>query len=593
MSSSARFFASIRLSTAFILFALACASAHGQQQTPPSESANEITTGAITGQVVNERGEPMPGASVVLRPLATPNAGRATSADSEGRFRVTGLESGLYTVTGFSPAYVFEVQEVDGAATYYRLGDAIRVEMIKGGVITGTVTDAAGEPVVGVRVRALRIRDPRGQVSRTFQYGSFERATDDRGVYRLYGLSPGTYLVSAGGGPRNQSFQLNPFEDDAPTYAPSSTRDGATEYTVRSGEETTADIRYRNDPGHTISGTVKVSGHNGASIVLTSVDGGFLPMADARQTPSARGFELTGIGDGEYHIVATQFPSTPPANATMPLLARSEPKRITVRGADVSGIELIPRPLASLSGRIALEPSQAPECHRKRKPVFAETLIDLQRHDKDADVSSGFMRSFFNAIAPDQKGAFAFRNLTPGRYRLNSRFYARFWYLQSISIGATARATPAAAKTATPKIDPAANWMTIRSGDQISNVTITLAEGAASVRGRVTVAEGESIPSATAVYLVPAEPDKATDVLRYFVGAVTSDGAFTLNNLPPGRYWSVLQHSAQTEIATLLKLRSPEAAEARVKLRRTAEAQKFDLELKPCQTLADYQLSFK
>ena len=49
----------------------------------------------------------------------------------------------------------------------------------------------------------------------------------------------------------------------------------------------------------------------------------------------------------------------------------------------------------------------------------------------------------------------------------------------------------------------------------------------------------------------------------------------------------------QAELATLVKLRSPESAEARTKLRRTAESQKADIELKPCQTLSDYQLSFK
>jgi hypothetical protein len=82
-------------------------------------------------------------------------------------------------------------------------------------------------------------------------------------------------------------------------------------------------------------------------------------------------------------------------------------------------------------------------------------------------------------------------------------------------------------------------------------------------------------------------------VLRYFITNVSSDGVFTLNNLPPGRYWTLLQNPVQTELATLVKLRSPESAEARTKLRRAAESQKSDVELKPCQTLTDYQLSFK
>ena len=82
-------------------------------------------------------------------------------------------------------------------------------------------------------------------------------------------------------------------------------------------------------------------------------------------------------------------------------------------------------------------------------------------------------------------------------------------------------------------------------------------------------------------------------MLRYFVTQVTADGAFTLNNLPPGKYFTLVQNSAPAETESLLKLRLPESAEARTKLRRAAETQKSDLELKPCQTLADYQLSFK
>lgn len=582
------------LTTAFFLLALASVSARAQEQTPSPENTNEVTSGTITGQIVNERGEPMSGANVSVRSLAAPAAGRTTSTNAEGRFRITGLDAGLYVLTGHSPAYVFTPAENDFATTYYRIGDSARLEVIKGGVITGTVVNANGEPIIGVRVRALRIRDAKGQVTRTPQFGMTDRSTDDRGIYRLYGLSPGTYVVSAGGGPGNQSFQLNPYDGDVPTYAPSSTRDAATEFKVRSGEETTADIRYRNDPGHTISGTVKVNGTNGASLLLTPVDAVFVPATNAFQMPGTRGFEITGVSDGEYHLTAMEYPANTALSGAMQNVSMSETKRITVKGADVSGIELITRPSSSLSGRISLEPTKPPECQGKRKPLFAETLIDLQRPEKELETAPLFLRGIGTAVSADPKGAFVFRNLTPGRYRFNTTFFARFWYVQSISVGAPASTTPSAgAKTAVPKIDPAANWTTVKPGEQISNVTITLAEGAASIRGRVPVAEGAAIPSGTAIYLLPADADKAADVLRYFVTNVGSDGTFALNSLPPGRYWSILQSPVQSEIATLLKLRSPDAAEARAKLRRAAESQKSVVELKPCQTLADYEVSLK
>jgi len=573
------------------LLVLTCATAKAQQQTPSPETSPE-SNGTITGSIVNERGEPMPGASVFVRPLAAPNAGRSTSADAEGRFRVTGLEPGLFLITGYSPAYVFQPPEFDSSPTYFRVGDSVRIEMIKGSVITGTVTNANGEPVVGIRVRAVRIRDPKGQLVRTPPTGQIERTTDDRGIYRIYGLAAGTYVVCAGGGGGNQSFQLNPYETDVATYAPSSTRDGATEFNVRSGEETTADIRYRSDPGHTVSGVVKTAASNGASVMLMSLDGAFLPVGNTMQVPNGRGFEMSGIGDGEYQVIASEFPTNMGAVMTMPDISMSEPKRITVKGADVSGIELIPRPPASIAGRIALEPSKAPECQGKRKPLFAETLVDLVRHEKDAEAAPPFMRMMASGMSADPKGVFSFRNLVPGRYRLNPNFHARFWYLQSITVGAPATAA-AASKTTAPKIDPAASWNVLKPGEKISDVTITLAEGAASIRGKVPVAEGATIPAGTAVFLVPAEPDKSADVLRYFVTNISADGAFAFNSLPPGRYWSVLQSPVPAELATVVKLRSPESAEARTKLRRSAESQKSDLDLKPCQTLSDYQLSPK
>jgi len=310
-----------------ILFTLICV---------PATAQEEATTGAINGRVVNERGEALPGANVMVRPVGTFNQGRSTTTDAEGNFRFEGLEPALYLLSGYAPAYILRSTEADGAGPYHRIGDSVRLEFIKGGVITGTVTNAAGEPVVGVRVRAFRVRD--AKASQAMQSGSMERATDDRGIYRIYGLTPGTYVVTAGGG-ANPSFQFNAFETDVPIYSPSSTRDNATEYTVRSGEETTADIRYRSDPGHTISGTVKIGGNSGAAIVVVSSDGTFMSSSSAFQPPGARGFAIEGLGDGEYTLYAQEVVAGSPSPSTIPDLSMSDGKRVTIKGADVSGIE--------------------------------------------------------------------------------------------------------------------------------------------------------------------------------------------------------------------------------------------------------------
>jgi hypothetical protein len=261
----------------------------------------------------------------------------------------------------------------------------------------------------------------------------------------------------------------------------------------------------------------------------------------------------------------------------------SEPKRVIVKGASVTGIELIPRPLAMVSGRIVLESSKVPACQGKRPPLLAETLVQLRRPERDSEKEgSPYQRVFGGTGSPDANGAFVLRNLLPGKYQFEPRYYARYWYVQSMTMGA---ASPTTATRS--RIDAAANWTTVKSGDQLTNLMITLAEGAASLRGKLTSAEA---PGGMVLYLVPSEQDKADDVLRYFVTDVGADRTFALNNLPPGRYWLLTQTNVDPQTATLAKLRLPEAATSRTKLRRTAETQKTEIELKPCQNLIDYQV---
>jgi hypothetical protein len=236
--------------------------------------------------------------------------------------------------------------------------------------------------------------------------------------------------------------------------------------------------------------------------------------------------------------------------------------------------------LGSISGKILMEPLKVPECEGKRAPLLTETVVRLQQPEKEPGKQQDILqaRSFTSSASPDANGAFALRNLAPAKYRFEPMFFARYWYLQSITMS-----------TGTPKpqkIDAAATWTTLKSGEQLANLTITIAQGAASIRGRVPAPEGAATPSGSFVYLVPAEPDKADDVLHYFVSAVGEDQTFAFNNVPPGKYLALID----SQTSTLGKLRQPESASTRTTIRRRAEAKKNALELKPCETLSDYQL---
>ena len=156
-----------------------------------------------------------------------------------------------------------------------------------------------------------------------------------------------------------------------------------------------------------------------------------------------------------------------------------------------------------------------PECQGRRPPLLAETVIEFQRPEKEVDKdNSANWRIFGRSGSPDAIGSFVVRNLGPGKYLFEPRFYARYWYLQSIT---TAAAKPPG------KVDAVANWTVLKSGDQLTSLTITLVEGAASIRGRMPLADAATPAPGHAFFLIPAEEAKADDVLHFFVTTIAAD----------------------------------------------------------------------
>ena len=555
-------------------------------QTPSPNAKAEPITGSITGRVVNESGQGIPNVTVYTRPSLAFSQ-RITSTDSEGNFKFDGLDSALYIISASAPGYVMPPRDPEAEPIYYRLSDSVTLSLIKGGVITGTILSSSGEPVVQVAVRATLVRDANGQVPK-YSGSQAQRTTDDRGVYRLYGLPPGTYVVSAGG--RNSFGGYGAYDEDGPTFAPSATRDTAAQISVSSGDETTVDIKYRGETGHAISGTL--TGMSDASlsstinVSLMQFDSG-APMttAAAFTPPGSKTFAIYGVADGEYDLTAQSFVTAGDSSV-------SENRHITVKGADITGIELNLKPLGTISGHVVLAKSEMAKCKNKRQPLFSEMMIAVRRSEKEKHPEPPrFMNFFAPQGVPNQLGDFKMRNLAPGQYNFSARFFARYWYLKSIvqQAGAT---VPAPAKTAAAnnQNDLARNGVTLRFGENVSRVTVNLAEGAASLHGNLKLETGQRVPPKLLVYLVPAEKGSAEDVLRFFASEVGSDGAFALNNLPPGRYWALGQVTPNNETRSENKLRLPAKTETRAQLRRAAEAGKLLVELKPCQNVSDYQL---
>ena len=590
-------------------------------QTPESNQSDESSStnpnpNSITGRVLTTSGQPVTNATVLVSRLNSVSPPRPVPTDSTGSFRVAGLEPGVFSVTAYAAAYVLPSTDSETSQpTYYRVGDSVTVTMEKGGVINGTVTDTDGQPVVAVRVRAMMVRDANGQPAS----GAIaaERLTDDRGVYRVFGLTPGVYVVSAGGG-GGGGFGGGPFggggfgggpgggrggggggvgfagpatavyDRNAPTFAPSSTRDTAAEITVYTGDEVgNIDIKFRKEAGHTVSGNVKSppapAGYARTSVTLTRAKNPDEVVASYPARGSA--FEFRGVADGEYEISAQT--SLGPNDAAVSL-----PRKIVVNGVNISGLALVTSPLSTINGHVALEKSAAPECQNKRQPRFEELLISARRNaKKDAQPQ---LRGFKVANGtPGKNGEFFLNRLGPGPYRLDTRFFARYWYLRAFTAPATSTARSGTkGPTTNQPVDVARYGLTLQLGGRATGLVIALAEGAASVRGRLTTGDDKKAPAGLSLYLVPAEKDKSEDVLRFFTAPVSDDGTFGLNNLPPGHYWAIARFASVDAPALDWKLRLPDQAQNRVKLRRDAEAAKVELDLRPCQNLTDYQLPF-
>ena len=539
----------------------------------------ERKAGTITGRVVNESGRPMPNVRVFVSGMGRQSVRRTVITDEAGAYLADALPRGSYGLTAQANGYVFVRDPRD--PVHYRPGDTANLTLMKGAVITGTVTNSDNEPVVGVTISAILVRDTQGRAIGTVS--GMTRNTDDRGVYRLFGLSAGTYIVAAG---QRSAGPMMPtaYSDDAPTYYPSSTRDTAAEISLQYGTEATGiDIRYRGGLGYAVSGTIADASLTdtsaaGITVLLIRASNDTLEAQTFIQPrDSERSFAFYGVPEGDYYVTGRRGPNQSDDGAG------SKRVPVKVRGRDVTGVGISLVPYGSIAGRLTLDiATRSLKCEGTRAPAIEETLITIQTDETDSLAPSSRYASPVNA--PDSKGDFLFQWLPAGRYLLDSRrFIDEAWYVRAVTVPGPANSP----------VDASHSGIAVRSGQRINGIRVVLGEGAASLRGRVAAdKEGASLPDRLRVHLVPAEPDAANDTLRFFDSEIQSDGSFKLTNLAPGRYLLVTRQRTEEEA----KQRSPRPlawnATARAGLQRLAKAANTALDLKPCQRVADYQFRY-
>ncbi len=259
----------------------------------------------IRGNVVeNQTGKPLARAAVTLQPVqGTAGGAQAIRTDSYGAFTFSSLAAGAYVVrvskAGFLPMEYGQKRWNSAGTPIALTQDAaavVTIRLPRYGAITGTVLDENDVGLERHQVAAFRDSQPPQLVARAI--------SDDRGVYRVSGLEPGTYLV------RTAAAQ-NDGIDYLPTFSKETLRADEAQRVSVAIEEESSSVDVRPAPGKlfTLSGVVEGSIPGGVTLTLASEMG--------RQTVQGPGpelaFEFKALAPGSYELYA-ELPGDPPRN---------------------------------------------------------------------------------------------------------------------------------------------------------------------------------------------------------------------------------------------------------------------------------------
>ena len=162
-------------------------------------------TSIIRGQILTaDNGTPIRRAQVRIN-AADVRESRVAITDAQGRFEIKELPAGRYTMTASKAGFVtlqYGQRRPSESGTPIELGDGqsldkVAIALPRGSVLGGRITDEFGEPVANANVSAFRFGYV-GGARRMMPAGPNSRDnTDDQGQFRLFGLPPGEYYLSA------------------------------------------------------------------------------------------------------------------------------------------------------------------------------------------------------------------------------------------------------------------------------------------------------------------------------------------------------------------------------------------------------------
>ncbi len=458
-----------------------------------------------------------------------------TGTDEDGNYKLTGLTAGRLTILPIAKAY-----RVASGAVYKEPGQSVNVAegeaiskidfaLVRGGVITGRITDAQGHPLISEKVSVVLKDSTSDAGPQMGMPGSSRNQTDDRGVYRIYGLGPGSYKVSVGQASSSGSavsIMGIGGSQYTKTFYPSVQEEAkATILEVKEGSEIKdVDISVgKLSTGFAVSGRV-VDADSGNAVPAVYI--GHSTMNDStqqmgpmnftgNQTDANGAFRLEGLRPGRYAVYTFA--------AGQAKSSYSEPVPFDISDGDVTGIEIKVRQGATISGVAQIE--------NNSDPAVASLLqtVSLYAYVEQKGVAAPSYGQ--SQVGPD--GSFHMEGLAPGKARIGMQGFP------NAPKGLTL------VRTEVDGLDQR-EGIEVTAGAKITGVRLLFVYGTGSVRGEVKIQNGR-LPEGASFGVIIRSTSGAS---RRFERQATLDGRlhFVVEEVPAGTYELVIRMAAGAEL---------------------------------------------
>jgi hypothetical protein len=503
----------------FLLPAILAAQPPANQPAPPATKPEDLC--ALSGQVLNAvTGEPLRRASIVLmRADVTPGeAGLpltySTSSNANGQFSMKDIEPGKYRLNVTRNGFV---QFVYGARSAMRPGTTLTLirhqrmtdmslKLTPHAVITGRILDDEGEPLSNVRIMLQGYRYMQGRKQLTMTGGG--GSTNDLGEFRLFGIAPGKYFLSATPVAMNFSYAIDrsatpgPEEDFVATYYPgtldpssAAQLDVAAGAQVRGIDMVLSRTRTVRVKGRVIHG---LAGRPNVQVMLAPRNQmGFMGVMRGAPLDPAGNFEIRNVTPGAYILTATVNESGIPRQGRMP---------VDVGNSNLEGVSLTIGPGLTVQGRARIDADSAP---------FDISTVRLTLQPREPGMFVGGSQA-----KADADGAFELKSVSPDRYYLNAFGLPSGAYIKSARMD---------------QVDVLTSGLDLTNG-VAALLEVVISPRAASVTGTVQNQKtGNPAPGATVV-LIPQDKTRREQQAFYKMLVADQHGAFSLTGVPPGDY---------------------------------------------------------